>query len=282
METEILQTLTYFARFSYPLRLKEIYFFLHVPCLRPQVEQSLEQLLTDKKIFRYVESVEKKTYLYTISGNEEFFTTRSEREKISQRKIKKVKKYISFLSKFSEIQLIGLSGSLSMLNAKKKDDIDLFIITYVKKLWTGRFIALMLASLFRMRRKRGQQEASNKICLNLFFDGKNLKIPENKRTEYVAHEILQMKPMFIRAEIYQDFLFHNQWVFDLFPNARQFFTFEKNGKKKKADRVDFLELFLKKLQLFFIKKHKTNELITNDQLWFFPQDFGEKLKENRS
>ena len=40
---------------------------------------------------------------------------------------------------------------------------------------------------------------------------------------------------------------------------------------------DFIELISKKLQLSIINRHKTNEIITNKQLWFFPEDFENKL-----
>jgi hypothetical protein len=49
----------------------------------------------------------------------------------SQEKLQnwRVRLYLKILSFFPQIKLIGLSGSLAMMNADKDDDIDLFIIT---------------------------------------------------------------------------------------------------------------------------------------------------------
>lgn len=50
------------------------------------------------------------------------------------------------------------------------------------------------------------------------------------------------------------------------------------AKKLVSSLTELLERLLKALQLFFIKKHKTTEIITDAQLWFFPDDFEKKMK----
>jgi len=39
-----------------------------------------------------------------------------------------------------------------------------------------------------------------------------------------------------------------------------------------------VENMLKNLQMSFINRHRTAELITKTQLWFHPEDFGKKIK----
>ena len=136
----------------------------------------------------------------------------------------------------------------------------------------------------------------DKICLNLFFDQKNLKIPKFKRSEFVAHEVLQMKPLIDRDGIYLRFIDANRWVFDIFPNAKSKVKSQKLKVQFKNKNflllsfifdflfltfkfmIDKVESVLKKLQLFSINKHKTSELITDSQLWFHPEDFEKKIK----
>jgi len=213
---------------------------------------------------------------------------------------------------------------MAMMNAKEEDDIDLFIITAKKRLFTGRFIAVVLAKLLGIYRQRENKcymlHATcfmNKVCLNLFFDEGNLEVPDFKKTEYVAHEVLQMKPLIVKGNIYQRFLKANDWVFEIFPNSKSNIKYQSASWRTKLHikNQNFFKLFkflivtlpagrqalpagrqvfhfsflifnfvaggiekaLKNFQLYFINKHRTTELITDTQLWFHPEDFGEKI-----
>ena len=73
-----------------------------------------------------------------------------------------------------------------------------------------------------------------------------------------------------------------KWVFKLFPNARIPIIPKKSqvaamNPAPRNNFGDWLEKILKKFQLRLINKHKTTELITDTQLWFHPEDFGEKM-----
>lgn len=222
---------------------------------------------------------------------------------ISCEKISKIEPYIKILSLFPQIKLIGLSGSVAMFNADVGHDVDLFIITAKNRLFTGRFFALLLAQIFGIRRRRYDPESRNyklrttnyqlvsdKVCLNLFFDESNLSIPKRKRSEYVAHEALQMKPLVSKDGAYERFLKANRWVFDTFPNAKRsnllFVISNLDKSRKSSPNYQFLitnsfgniiEKIFRILQLFFIRKHQTTELISDSQLWFHPDDFEKKL-----
>ncbi|PIU74306.1 hypothetical protein COS77_02270 [Candidatus Roizmanbacteria bacterium CG06_land_8_20_14_3_00_34_14] len=213
-----------------------------------------------------------------------------------------------------------------MMNAKENDDIDLFIITAKNRLFTGRLIALILAQLLGLRRRRTSEKLDtlfstatpqreplaivskkasslltnpqslipnpfkNKVCLNLFFDESNLKVPKFKQTLFVGHEVLQMKPIVIKDNIYQRFLEVNEWVFRLFPNAREVVGRKYKAlsiKQKKSLNTYYLilntffnkiEQSLKGYQLHLINRHRTTEFITPTQLWFHPDDFEKKIK----
>jgi len=230
MKSEILSVIKYFSFFNYFPTEDEIYLFLKTKTSRVKFKQILNEMAIKNTVGEYGIKV-----------------------KSSLMKIKKIDRYVRLLSYFPQIKLIGLSGSVAMNNAKEEDDIDLFIITAKNRLFTARFIAILIAQLLNLKRFRVTRFAlhatrtnRDKVCLNLFFDESNLKVPKNKRTEYVAHEILQMKPLVNKNNTHMMF-------------------------------IDF-ELFIKKLQLYFINKHKTNEIVTDTQLWFHPVDFNKKIK----
>src|SRR3989344_7710141 len=267
-----------------------------------------------------------RAYRYTlgeyIKNNNQQSTINNylKRQQISINKLSswKFNLYVKLLSLVPPVKLVGLSGSVAMLNADEDNDIDLFIITAKNRLWTGRFIILILAQLLGLRRRRedntGKDEHvaggnpltdsgvqyKNKVCLNLFFDEKNLKIPKFKQTEYVAHEVLQMKPLIQKDDIYLRFIDPNKWVFDIFPNSKikfQSSNIESNRKRKVQINsvililnlicnLDFViwifnmvESILKNLQLKLITQHQTSEIVTDFQLWFHPDDFEKKLKK---
>jgi len=234
------------------------------------------------------------------------------RKRISKKKIKKIDRYVNLLSIFPQIKLIGLSGSVAMLNADEDHDIDLFIITDKNRLWTGRLISLLLVSILGLRRKRNRFKAKDKVCLNLFFDEARLDMPKYKRTEYVAHEILQMRPLVNKNNVYGAFLEQNKWVYKIFPNASRVIASTSMSLRAKRSNLrvnsakqfhfnqiasssrirgiprndksiigNILEYILKILQLNIIKLHQTTEIVTDTQLWFHPDDFGKKIRLNR-
>ncbi|MFA6016855.1 MAG: hypothetical protein WC744_02105 [Patescibacteria group bacterium] len=285
IKQSILKVIKYFAVFAYQPTSNEIYSFLEYKISRSSFEKEL------KKLPKYTPPQ------YSIK-----------RIKNSKKKLEnwRFRAYIKLISLFPQIKLVGLSGSISMMNAREEDDIDLFIITAKNRLFTGRLVALALAQLLRLRRNRNSKTQflsqrgplhpesekiafssshKDKVCLNLFFDERDLKVPKFKQTEFVGHEVLQMKPIIVKGDVYRKFLEGNKWVFRLFPNAKNNSEFRIQNSESihnfKFIILNFgrkIELILKKIQLNSINKHRTTEIITSSQLWFHPDDFERKLK----
>jgi len=352
IEKSILDVFHYFSIFNYPPTLEEIHTFLKKKTSKRHLVSILEKMekkslvksykldgrgwkmedgglrmddgrLKKKQEFFlpstfYPLSSSDKLPRYTLgeyksTNNYKFLITNYEKRlKTSLNKIKRVRLYLKLLSYFPQIKLIGLSGSVAMLNADENHDVDLFIITAKNRLWTGRFVALVLAQLLGLRRKRDEARPifslpvikiaagvslnhKNKVCLNLFFDESAVGVPKFKQSEYVAHEVLQMKPFVEKNGVYMSFIDANRWVFDIFPNARKVFSikYKVSSIKNKNSPFSILntkylilntiadktEQLLKSFQLFFINRHRTNEIVTESQLWFHPEDFEKKIKD---
>lgn len=317
---EIIKALQYFSLFDYPPTVEELYTFCKKRASYKRFERNLGEMVNLNKNYQLKP---KNFHRYTLPEYSKNCKNYIEKQTISANKLNnfRFKLYIKLLSLFSQIKLVGLSGSISMMNAREEDDIDLFIITVKNRLFTGRFIALLLAQLLNLRRYRDSAMQffhtrvspsptaeppskvkriafapslhKNKVCLNLFFDERDLSVPKFKRSEYVAHEVLQMKPIINKSQTYEKFLQANLWVLRLFPNAKtiskiQNFKSQINSKSKilNSKQLEFripnkIEALLKNLQLHFIKKHRTSEIITDGQLWFHPDDFGKKLTSKK-
>ncbi len=269
MDKELASVIKYFAFFDYFPEFDDVYTFFPTKVSKKQ----LKILLDAKK--------------YTVG---EYSSSSLTKRKISKRKLEnwRFRMYLKLISLFPQIKLVGLSGSISMMNAGLEDDIDLFIISEKNRLFTARFLATTIAFIMGLKRPLGLKKASDKICLNLFFDENNLKVPRLKQTKFVGHEVLQMKPIINKNNIYERFLAANDWVFGLFPNALSVFSMKyKVSSMKKILNTkyfildtffDKIESFLKNLQLNLISRHKTTEIITSTQLWFHPDDFEKKIK----
>ncbi len=317
MEKEILKTIKYFSFFNYAPTFEEIYTFIGKKTSKKALQEELERLSDIKVIIQFSINRHYNLIRYTLPQYSVKQTQMSNVKcQISKNKLEngRFKFYIKLLSIFPQIRLVGLSGSISMFNAQKNDDIDLFIITAKNRLFTGRFIALILAQILGLRRERNIFQSSklqatcyvlrvtsDKVCLNLFFDECNLAVPAFKKTSYVAHEILQMKPIINKDQVYEKFLIANKWVLEYFPNSARLISNIKyqNAKLhlKNQNYLLFLQcifdiLFLifnffpnlvekinKKIQISLINKHQTNEIISSTQLWFHPDDFGKKIRD---
>jgi predicted nucleotidyltransferase len=309
LKNEVLKTIWYFSFFDYPPNFEEIYTFLGKKATKKKVEKVLEDLEGQKKIKK--EKDFKKVTRYTLHvTSEDTVGEYSKKFKIqnlnlkikkynkrylfSQKKLQnwRLKLYLKILSFFPQIKLIGFSGSLAMMNAEKDDDIDLFIITAKNRLFTGRFVAIILAKILGIHRSYNKRYKLNvacytdKVCLNLFFDESDLVMPDFKRNEYVAHEILQMKPIVNKDSVYERFLAANSWVFEIFPNAREVVIIKYKVLSIKKKKLLYLilntffnkiEQSLKVFQLYLINRHRTNEIVTSTQLWFHPNDFYKRI-----
>ena len=271
----VLKTLIYSDIFDYPLKKQEIYRYLIESKIN---EESLGQILAS--IDRHIAF---KNNYYCLLGRENIIKKRIQREKESKIKLQIAQTIIKRISFLPTTLVIGISGALAMENAEEKDDIDLFIITKKNTLWSTRLFLILLLKIMGKYRKRGDKNVANKICLNMFLDQDGLVLPVERQNLYSAHEITQLLPIFQRQNTYQKFLNSNTWVYKFLPNAR----------KKKADTINNLEysissifnfifffppleLISKKIQLYFIEKHKTVETISDKMLAFHPIDYNKQ------
>jgi hypothetical protein len=105
-----------------------------------------------------------------------------------------------------------------MKNSDKDDDIDLLIVTKKNRLWLTRLLAVLLVELVARRRRPGEKDAKDKICLNMFLDETHLGVPPKERDLFSAHEVCQLKVLWERDNLYQGFLRNNQWTKEFLPN----------------------------------------------------------------
>ena len=72
------------------------------------------------------------------------------------------------------IQMIAVSNSLAMYATHKDSDIDIFIIANSRRMWLVRTLVLLVATIFKVRAKPGDE--AGKFCFPFFMTEKNLSL----------------------------------------------------------------------------------------------------------
>lgn len=207
MEPAVLATLCYHDLFDYPLKLEEICRFLisRSPLAKTKIKSQLKSLSQQGK-------VEGKGEFYFLKNRETIVQSRQKKETITGKKLKIAKQAATCLSRLPTIKMIAVTGAVAINNAQKDDDIDFLIITSANRLWLTRPLTVLLLELMGARRRPNEARVANKICLNIFLNENQLSLPQSKRNLFTAHEIVQMKVLWQKGNLYQKFLKANQWL----------------------------------------------------------------------
>lgn len=271
----IMKTIIYADIFDCPLTKEEIEKWL--------ISSKNKEQITGNKINK-IKLTQERNGLYFLKGRDSIVAEREKRKKYSAEKLKIAQQIVSMIKFIPSVKLIGTTGALAMENAKKDDDIDLFIITSRGLLWTTRFLSTLIVEITGMRRHPQEKNVNNKICLNMFVDEDHLEIPHKEQDLFSAHEVVQMKLLWDKDETYKKFLRANEWVKKFLPNAI------KNAIKTRSARwqsltwippmveelvksfFNVLEKIFKNSQLWYMIKRRTTEVIKEGIIRFHPHD----------
>lgn len=270
MRKHLCTVLDYFAYFSYAPSFQEIYTFFPKKisiqtlrsCLHKEASNGFIHKLPHNRYFRPSRSDS-----YTIPQYSIF------RKKNIQ---KPIQLYLRILSLLPLVRFVSVTGASAMSGCRADDDLDLCIVSKRYHIWTTRFFAVILAKMLGIHTHTG-------VCLNLFFDEQDLLIPSDKQNSYIAHELVQMKPIVDKDSLHGRFFRKNSWILKYYPNVRiQRINEPHRQLHSEQDdslpRLTHIERFFRSIQLPIIRKNHTSLLITSGQLWLFKNDFEKKLK----
>lgn len=274
---QIIKTLSYFNFFDYPLTLNELSQFTKINI---KSEKDFATLVKQKDIEHF------KSY-YFLSNRRQIVGTRIKREKESNKKLFKAKKIIKKLTIIPTVNFIGISGSLAMKNSEINDDIDIFVISKDNLVWITRLLLVLYLKKLNVYRKKHDKNTKDKVCLNLIIGDKSIGFTKNRQNLYIAHEIVQLMPIFQRGNTYFNFIDKNKWLFKFLPNAGKRIREYKIPFKKQKNLINDLlvvalqlikiEKIVRLLQWNYMKKDVTQETIEDNFLAFHPIDFKKKV-----
>jgi len=204
-ERAILKTVLYSSLFDYALTPDEI---AHYLVETVSSEDEVRSVLAasewlDGQIARVDGHV-------TLRGREDLASQRRERARASRRLWRKARFLARALSWLPFVRMAAVTGALAMENSAEHDDVDVFLVTAPGRVWLTRALAIALVYMGKLARTT--------LCPNYVVSQEVLSI--EPRTVYVAHEFVQMVPIYGFA-MYRRMRAANPWIRDLLPNADQ-------------------------------------------------------------
>jgi hypothetical protein len=271
-DAAIFRTLLYADLFDFPLTDDEVWKYciskraISKELIRKRLSQSLDFLSLEKG------------YVF-LPGRKNLIQLRQQRERASEKKLALAKKIVSYLAYLPTIMFVGVSGAVAIGNAKKEDDIDLFIIVRQNTIWISRLLCLCLLAFIGRRRKRNSFKVQDMFCPNMFLDEAFLTFPQDRHDLYTAHEIVQLVPLLSRENTYTKFLRENSWVESFLPHAYAI-RIKESVSLPKVRPARLLSLFThpiliqfaKSIQLLIMKK-PNKEIVSDSLLAFHPMDY---------
>jgi predicted nucleotidyltransferase len=275
MSIGVLKTIVYYDCLDYPLAKEELDIF----CFKDGDSGEISDLIEESQGF------------YFLKGRKDLIKVRKEKNEIAKEKWKKAIKAVKWLRLIPYIRFIFGSGSLALGNTDKESDLDVLIVAKPGRIWTARFLAVVMLGILGMRRKRGQRIAPDKVCLNHFITDNSLYIP--RRSIYTAQLYARLRPIMGEDKLVSEFCEANSWIKEYIPKFSIFnFQFSMKFKfpiskfsdliKKTGEVIlntklgDWFEKVLKKYQLWRINNyhltHKPGGRIKadNESLEFHP------------
>jgi len=235
LEKSILATIGYYDIFDYPLTGFEVFKYLINPLhiisqlgikkgmkLEPVRETSFLDILKILGSGNLEDFIEEKNGLYFLKGKGNLVKQRIERQKIAVSRWKKVYRVIKFLQVCPFIKMIAVCNSLAIDNSKQKADIDFFIIIRKGRIWLTRFLITFI--IWSLGQRRHGQKIAGRVCLSFYITDQALNLQSltiEPYDIYLAHWVLEIKPVYWRNQTYNQFISENKWLKDYFFNFEQ-------------------------------------------------------------
>jgi len=274
IEKSILETVSYFDIFSFPLTQIELYKNLYLLNNDISFNDFINVLETNEIINMEIDN---KEGFYFLHGRDSIVQIRKQRYDIAYKKYILAMRYIRKLLYFPCFKSIMVCNTLALENSNENSDIDLFIITERNRIWTARFIAVMVSKILNLRPKKNNQK--NKICLSFYIDEKHLNIENVSKNHniYFIYWISQLVPIYDQDDIFNQFYNENSWIRMYLKNIFNFNTADKRRLYLNKNGAFFRRIFsylftngveniLKEIQMKKMNLEIKNKLNLNDDV----------------
>lgn len=169
LEKEIVSTLAFFNQFEKALTIEELFENLYK-------ENPLREKPTDKQLREALSNLEERKQIEAHTTNTGIAIHLkgkkiADRTEYNEQLIDKVHRWSWLFKLCPFIELVAVCNTLGFNAAKKGSDIDLFIVTSNKRLFTGRTFITTLTQMFGLRRHG--KKIAERFCLSFLVDKKS-------------------------------------------------------------------------------------------------------------
>ena len=200
-ELAVLRSVTYAALFDYPLTLAQLQASLIG--VRADAETVAAWWRTSDLLQA---TIDHQDGLYFPSGRCDLLRTRARRETVSRDLIDRHRRILAVVAGMPFVRMVALSGSLAHLNAEASADLDLFVITAPRRVWSVTLCLLVIARLFGWRRR---------LCLNYVISEDALRVEPGDL--FSANQIIHLRPI-LGDDVFARFVAANPFVRAIYPN----------------------------------------------------------------
>jgi hypothetical protein len=201
-ELAIARSVIYSSLFDYPLTLDE----LHRSLI--ESDQSAPEILAVYDGSEGLHNViEYRDGFFFPIGREDLVAERGRRAVRSREFLRRHRLVLRLVCALPYTRLVALSGSVAHLNLDANGDLDLFIVTRGRRVWTVTVAVLVVAKLLRRRRT---------ICANFIVADSHLTLEQQDL--FTANQVIHLRPL-VGADLWDAFLGANPFVARLYPNA---------------------------------------------------------------
>ena len=201
-EIAIARSVIYASLFDYPLTLDQ----LHHALLESDQSPS-EILATYGSSERLKRVIGFRDGFFFPAGRDELVGERRQREARSRAFLQRYRSLLRLICAVPFTRMVALSGSIAHLNLERGGDLDLFIVTRGRHVWTVAVTVLVLTKCLGRRRI---------VCANLILADSRLAL--GQQDLFTANQVIHLKPI-VGDDLLDDFLAANPFVRRLYPNA---------------------------------------------------------------
>lgn len=200
-ELAIARSVLYAALFDYPLTLAQLRQTLIESTQTPsQILGTFDRSDLLQAVVDYRDG------FFFPKGRHELVDERRRREARSRHFLRRHYRLLTIISSLPYVRMVALSGSIAHLNLEGGGDLDLFIVTHGRKVWSVTVAVVVLAKLLHRRRT---------VCANFVVADSELRLDQDDL--FTASQIVHLKPL-IGRDVFLQLVAANPFVHRFYPN----------------------------------------------------------------
>lgn len=203
-ELAITRSVLYASLFDYPITLAQLR-----QTLIESVQTPSQILATFNGSPALRSAIEFRDGFFFPVGRYDLVAERRRREARSHAFLRRHRLLLTLVCAMPYARLVALSGSIAHLNLDGNGDLDLFIVTRGRRVWSVTVAVLVVAKLLRLRRA---------VCVNFVVSDSHLAL--DQQDLFTASQIIHLKPL-VGRDVYRQFLAANPFVGRFYPNFHQ-------------------------------------------------------------